>query len=413
MAPPYGNTPAANAIDSSKVRVMAAPNASKPRRRSSESVNTVSRIGMSKRLLYFLRYKIASCGGPSLQASPRTSRTSRDNIARATAFTRITAYFSSQRPLISQHASRSARSTLSAAVEMGSVNPIAIARQRAAFAAAPEMPLDASPGAAWTSLIGNSPVGNRSASSGGVLRDEPRQTDPHRLGGRHLRSRQPIEHERQQIRLRRPGSRDAQLGMRGGQRALVVRQHLLIQFLAAAQPREHDANVAFREAGQSNHLARQIDDAHRLSHVEHENLPSGSHGSGLQHELGRFGDRHEVTRDLGMRNRHRATLRDLLAELRDYTSRAAQHVAEAHDHEARAVRLLQPQAYELRQALAGPHYIHRVHRLVGGNQDERLHPMTRRCGGDGISAQHVVLHCLPGVVLFHQRHMLVGGGMEQ
>ena len=58
--------------------------------------------------------------------------------------------------------------------------------------------------------------------------------------------------------------------------------------------------VAHFEAGQADHGAGQIVDAHRLAHVEHEHFAALRHGAGLDDELGRLGDRHEIADDLGM-----------------------------------------------------------------------------------------------------------------
>ena len=107
----------------------------------------------------------------------------------------------------------------------------------------------------------------------------------------------------------------------------------------------------------------------------------------LQQELRRLRQRHEVARDVGVRDRHRAAARDLLAEARDHAAGAAEHVAEAHEHELRAA-VLQALAHDLRQPLGRAHHVGRVDRLVGRHEHElldlgghrraRQHPACRR-----------------------------------
>ena len=74
---------------------------------------------------------------------------------------------------------------------------------------------------------------------------------------------------------------------------------------------------------------------------------------------------------------------------------------------------LQRLADQFRQALGGAHHVGRVDRLVGGDQHELLHAV-RACAarGEHQRAEHVVEHRLPGVVVLHQRHVLVGGRMK-
>ena len=83
------------------------------------------------------------------------------------------------------------------------------------------------------------------------------------------------------------------------------------------------------------------------------------------------GQRHEVARDVRMRDRHRAAARDLLAKARDHAAGAAEHVAEAHEHELRAAAL-QALADDLGQALGRAHHVGRVDGLVGRHEHELL-----------------------------------------
>ena len=59
--------------------------------------------------------------------------------------------------------------------------------------------------------------------------------------------------------------------MAGRHRRLLAVEQFLVQLLAGAQAGEADLDVVVRlQPGQPDHLARQIDDLHRLAHVEHE-----------------------------------------------------------------------------------------------------------------------------------------------
>ncbi|MNZ53187.1 hypothetical protein D3C78_710580 [compost metagenome] len=217
----------------------------------------------------------------------------------------------------------------------------------------------------------------------------------------------------------------------GGQH-VVADQQLLVELLARAQAAELDGDVAVRlvlrahaEAGEMHHLLRQLGDLHRLAHVQHEHVAACAHRAGLDHQLRRFRDGHEVAGDFRVGHGDRPAALDLLAEQRNHRAGRAQHVAETHHGEARAVGhrrlalhieqchlLLGGQRLQdqLGHALGAAHHVGRAHRLVGGNQHEVAHPGAQR-GLRGMQGAHgVVQHALGDVVLDH-RHMLVGGGV--
>ena len=63
-----------------------------------------------------------------------------------------------------------------------------------------------------------------------------------------------------------------QTRMAGRDRRLFPVEQFLIQLLARSEPGEADFDVLIRsEPGKPDHLARHIDDFHRLTHVEDEN----------------------------------------------------------------------------------------------------------------------------------------------
>ena len=68
-------------------------------------------------------------------------------------------------------------------------------------------------------------------------------------------------------------------------------------------------------------FSRELDDPHRLAHVEHEDLAAPADRAGLDDERDRLGDRHEVARHLGVGDRDRPAARDLAAEDRDHAAR--------------------------------------------------------------------------------------------
>src|SRR5690606_19640108 len=64
--------------------------------------------------------------------------------------------------------------------------------------------------------------------------------------------------------------------------------------------------------------ARQLDNSHRLAHIQHEHVTALPHGTRLDHQLRRLGDGHEVAGDARMGHGDRAATADLLAEARDH-----------------------------------------------------------------------------------------------
>ena len=53
-------------------------------------------------------------------------------------------------------------------------------------------------------------------------------------------------------------------------------------------------------------FSREVEDLHRLAHVEHEDLAAAADRAGLDHQRHGLRDRHEVARHLRVRDRHRA-----------------------------------------------------------------------------------------------------------
>ena len=207
--------------------------------------------------------------------------------------------------------------------------------------------------------------------------------------------------------------REAQARHLGGQGRVGIGQQFLVQLLARPEAGEHDGNLLLAVPRQPDQLACQLDDLHRLAHVQHQHLAAGADGTGLQHETRRLGDGHEVANDVRVRHGHRPALGDLLLELRDHAAAGAEHIAEAHGHEARArMRRGQRGDHHLGRALARAHHVGRVDGLVGADQHEALGALLARRQRGVVSAQRVVAQRRAGVVVLHQRHMLERGRVE-
>ncbi len=200
---------------------------------------------------------------------------------------------------------------------------------------------------------------------------------------------------------------------RGGH-GLVLRPQLLVELLPGPRSHELDFDVRHRLlAGEADHRVREIHDLHRLAHVEHVDLAAAADRAGLDDQLDRLGDRHEVARHLRMGHRDRATARDLLPEDRDQASRRAEHVPEADPAKARAgVHLVPPGLDDpLAERLRLAHHAARIHCLVRRHEDEALRPELDGDIRDGARHQRVVADGLHRVRL-DEGHVLVRGGME-
>ncbi len=146
---------------------------------------------------------------------------------------------------------------------------------------------------------------------------------------------------------------------------------VLVQALAGAGSDDLDLDVLVGTvAGEADHLAGELDDLHRLAHVELEHLALVGHRTGLEHEAHGFGDGHEVARHLGIGDRDRSALDDLAEERRHDAAAAAEHVAEAHCREGQQVLVAHREDRELGDPLARAHDRARVDGLVGRDVHE-------------------------------------------
>ena len=100
---------------------------------------------------------------------------------------------------------------------------------------------------------------------------------------------------------------------------IATQQKLLVQLLAGTQADELDIDVLANMGivihlitAEANHPPGQIDNPHRLAHVEHKHIATCAHGTGLKHQLGRLGNTHKVARYFRVSHCDRATVGYLL-----------------------------------------------------------------------------------------------------
>lgn len=209
---------------------------------------------------------------------------------------------------------------------------------------------------------------------------------------------------------------DADLFVERRLRRLRLAQDLLVELLPVPQAGVLDLH-ALRPA-QLDHATRQVGDAHRLAHVEDEDLAALALRAGLKDQLAGLGNQHEVPYDVGIRHRHRAAGLDLALENRDHGAVGAEDVAEAGGdelglplHHAVTLRLVEALNIDLAYPFAASHHVRRVHSLIGGHHHEAANAVFDRKVGQDLRAEDVVLDALARIVL-HHRNVLVRRGVE-
>src|SRR5271157_3394389 len=186
---------------------------------------------------------------------------------------------------------------------------------------------------------------------------------------------------------------------------------LLEELLAWPQACEDDFDLIFWLPGKADQVVRQVQDLYRFTHVENKNLPASAQGTSLENQLRRLGDGHEVAGHLWVRDGHRLPAADLLLEQRDNAAVGSQDVAEPDRDQAGGASLSQGLHIHLGYTLACAHDARRTNGLVGGYHDERSDTGTDRLIDQRPGAEDIILDCLARIG-FHQRHMLVGGCVE-
>ena len=155
----------------------------------------------------------------------------------------------------------------------------------------------------------------------------------------------------------------------------------------------------------------QVDDLHGLTHVEHEDIAILTNCAGLEHQLDRLRDGHEVAGHLGVGDRDGLAASDLVAERRDDRSIRAQDVAEAHRHVDTAGLRAEVGREPLADSLRQTEHVDGVGSLVGRHVHESLDPGFGGGSEYVLHTKHVGLHALRGMA-FQEGDVLVGGCVE-
>ena len=203
----------------------------------------------------------------------------------------------------------------------------------------------------------------------------------------------------------------AQLGVGRGQRFLVVEIKLFVELLPGPDARKADLDRIFRQARQADQVAGQVDDLHRLAHLQDEDFAALAHRRGLQHQLRGLRDGHEETGHAGIGDGDRSAAADLVLEDRHHAAVGPQHVAEPHHGEAGRRDLRHGVDEALGNLLRHAHDARGMDRLVGGDEDEVPHAELVGHFGHDLGAADVVADRFADVH-FHQGHVLVRGGVE-
>ena len=195
-------------------------------------------------------------------------------------------------------------------------------------------------------------------------------------------------------------------------------EYLLVQLLAGAETGVLNLDVYIGlVAGESDHAAGEVGDFDGVAHVEHEDFAAVAHGAGLEHEAAGLRDGHEEADDVRVGDGDGAAFFNLLAEAGDNGAVGAEHVAEAGGDVAGVGGALcgelgiQALHVHFGGALGGTHHVGGVHGFVCGDHDEFLHSAFAGDFGHVDGALDVGDDGFARVFL-HERHVLVGGGVE-
>ncbi len=159
----------------------------------------------------------------------------------------------------------------------------------------------------------------------------------------------------------------------------------LVELLALPQPGESDRDVG--EVVLPCEARHQVDDAHRLTHVEDVDLAAGGHPPfGLHDQAHGLLDGHEEAGGVRMGDGHRAAGPDLLGQDGEQGAAGAEDVAEADSGQDcvgpadSGAGLLMRRAlhHDLGEPLGSAEDRRRIRRLVGGDQDEALGAVLHR-----------------------------------
>jgi hypothetical protein len=188
---------------------------------------------------------------------------------------------------------------------------------------------------------------------------------------------------------------------------------VFVQFLARPHAADADLHVGTgTPARQPDHLVREVQDPDGAPHLQHEQLAPAAHRRGLQDQLHRFRNRHEVPGHPGVRDDDGTTRLDLLEESRDHAPPRAEDVAEAHPAPGSTAAACAGEHQLLGDALRRAHDAGRTHGLVGGDEHEMGDPDLFG-GPDEIPRAHDVGHHRFARGGLEHGDVFVGGGVEE
>ena len=170
---------------------------------------------------------------------------------------------------------------------------------------------------------------------------------------------------------------------------------------------ELELDIALRlEAMKLDQIASELDDTHRLPHVEHEGIAGGGQHRRLQDQLHGLGNRHEVAHCLWIGNGQRASARKLPTKQGNHAATAAQDIPKTDRGVGKIVRDGDLMHKHFTDAFRSSHHTRRVHGLVTRDENE-----TANARGHGRiqhirRSRHVGHYSFFGKHL-HERHMLV------
>ncbi|MCY1243735.1 hypothetical protein D9M72_567640 [compost metagenome] len=105
----------------------------------------------------------------------------------------------------------------------------------------------------------------------------------------------------------------------------VANQELFVELLTGPQSGHLEFDIAIRRMFVTDRAPRklhqptsEVDDPHRLTHIEHKDITALRHRARLNHQLGGLGNGHEIARDVSMRQRDWAARLDLLSKQRHH-----------------------------------------------------------------------------------------------
>jgi len=134
----------------------------------------------------------------------------------------------------------------------------------------------------------------------------------------------------------RGGASHKNLGVLGFIGLFVVQRELFKKFFTGANTTELNVDVfAGHEATQHDKVCGEINNLHRLAHVEHKDFTALTHGTRLQDQLTGLRNRHKVATHFGVRHRDRAAFANLFSKDGNHRARRTQHVSKTHGDKTR------------------------------------------------------------------------------